>query len=79
VHRRAISIFRYAKRSAFGCNCRKRAPGAPRWGLGDKADFRFRIYALRRDALRLAQMIVRRGVDPDDDEMARLCRRVEWR
>jgi hypothetical protein len=79
MHSGVTSIFRYAKRSVFGCDCRKRAPGAPRCGLGDKDGHRSRIYALRRNALQLAQWMVRRGADPDGDEIALLCRRVEWR
>jgi len=67
------SINFWAKSGICGCACSKHHHGAPRRDKG-MCDFgaRSRIYRLRAQARELGYMVIRRGADPEGDDVARL-------
>lgn len=64
-----LSYNHFAKRSVFGCNCRKRSAGRPKVSVG-MCDMgaRQRIYTWRQEAreLRVAVLMGRNIVETDD-------------
>jgi hypothetical protein len=66
----------FSKRRAFGCNCRKKKPGAPRVGTGDKFDAREAIYAHRRAVREVLGAVLSGRVAPDAEEVSRVFRLV---